>query len=127
MENLLLVSSDEVSLSDLASALEKDGDVDVSWAKSGLEALKSVSDSAFDLVITDEILADMTGLELAGKLLSVNPMIQCASVTTLSQKEYHEKSEGLGLMDPLPDRSGEKDAERLMQDLRRIKGCLSGR
>lgn len=126
MENLLLVSSDKTSLSDLASALERDGDVDVSWARSGLEALKSVSSSDFDLVITDETLADMTGLELAGKLLSMNPMIHCASITTLSQKEYHEKSEGLGLMDPLPYRPGEKDAERLLQDLRQIKGCLSG-
>ena len=126
MENLLLVSSDITNLSDLASALEKDKDVDVSWTKSGLEAMKNVSGSAFDLVITDETLADMTGLELAGRLLSVNPMIHCASVTTLSQKEYHAKSEGLGLMDPLPDRPGEKDAERLLQDLRRIKGYLSG-
>ena len=126
MENLLLVSSDKTSLSDLASALEKDKDVDVSWAKSGLEALESVSGPVFDLVITDETLSDMTGLELADKMLSVNPMIHCASVSTLSQKEYHEKSEGLGLMDPLPDRPGEKDAERLLRDLRRIKGYLIG-
>jgi CheY-like chemotaxis protein len=125
--NLLLVSADKKPLSDLASALERDGDVDVSWAKSGLEALKSVSRSDFDLVITDETLPDMTGLELAGKLLSVNPMIHCASVTTLSQKEYHEKSDGLGLMDPLPAQPGKKDAERLLQDLRQIKGYLSGR
>jgi CheY-like chemotaxis protein len=127
MENLLLVSSDKASLSDLASALEEYKDVEMSWVESGLEALKSVSISDFDLVITDEILSDMTGLELAGKLLSINPMIQCASVTSLSQKEYHEKSEGLGLMDPLPDRPGEKDAERLLRDLRQIKGYLSGR
>jgi CheY-like chemotaxis protein len=127
MENLLLVSSDKEPLSDLASALETDGDVEVSWAKSGLEALKSVSSSDFDLIITNETLADMTGLELAGKLLSINPMIHCASVTSLSQKEYHEKSDGLGLMDPLPDRPGEKDAERLLKDLRQIKGYLSGR
>jgi CheY-like chemotaxis protein len=127
MLNLLLVSSDKTSLYDLASALGKNGEVDVSWAKSGLEALESVSGSAFDLVITDETLADMTGLELAGKLLSMNPMIHCASVTSLSQKEYHERSEGLGLMDPLPDRPGKKDAERLLQDLRQIKGYLNGR
>ena len=125
MESLLLVSSDKTPLSDLASALEKENDVEVSWAESGLEALRSVSGSAFDLVITDETLADMTGLELAGKLLSVNPMIHCVSVTTLSQKEYHEKSEGLGLMDPLPDGPGEKDAERLLKNLRQIKGLLS--
>ncbi|MBN1832726.1 MAG: response regulator [Deltaproteobacteria bacterium] len=127
MENLLLVSSDKEPLSELASALERDEDVEVSWAKSGLEALKSVSNSNFDLIITVETLSDMTGLELAGKLLSMNPMIHCASVTSLSQKEYHEKSEGLGLMDPLPDRPGEKDAKRLLRDLRQIKGYLSGR
>jgi CheY-like chemotaxis protein len=127
MENLLLVSSERTSLSDLALALEKDRDVDVSWAKSGLEALKSVSGSAFDLVITEETLADMTGLQFAGKLLSVNPMIHCVSVNTLPQEEYDEKSEGLGLMDPLPDRPGESDAERLLRDLRQIKGYLNDR
>ena len=124
MENLLLVSSDKTTLSDLASAMKKDKDVDVSWAKSGLEALKSVSGVAFDLVITDETLADMTGLELAGKLLTVNPMIHCACVSTLPSEEYQERSEGLGLMNPLPERPGEKDAERLLQDLRRIKGYM---
>jgi DNA-binding NtrC family response regulator len=127
VENLLLVSADKGPLSDLASALERDGDVEVSWAKSGFEALKSVSSSDFDLVIMDETLADMTALELAGKLLSMNPMIHCASVTSLSQKEYHEKSEGLGLMDPLPDRPGKEDAERLLRRLRQIKGYLRGR
>ncbi len=127
MVTLLLVSADKTSLSDLALALERDKDVDVSWAKTGLEALEIVSGSDFDLIITDEILSDMTGLELAGKLLSVNPMIHCASVTTLSQKEYHEKSEGLGLMDPLPAQPGEKDAERLLQNIRQIKGYLSSK
>lgn len=126
MEKVLLVSSDKTSLSNLASALERNKDVKASWAKSGFQALERVSDPAYDLVITDETLEDMTGLELAGRLLRVNPLIHCASVSTLPSEEYHEKSEGLGLMDPLPDRPGEKDAERLLQDLRRIKGYLSG-
>ena len=126
MEKFLLVASNKNALSDLASALEKQGDVDVSWATSGSNALKCVSGAPYDLVITDETLEDMTGIELAGRLLRVNPMIHCASVSTLPSEEYHEKSEGLGLMDPLPDRPGEEDAERLLHDLRRIKGYLSG-
>lgn len=126
MEKVLVVSSDKTSLSDLASALEKRGNVDVSWATSGSHALECVSGMAYDLVITDETLEDMTGLELAGRMLRVNPLIHCASVSTLPSEEYHKKSEGLGLMDPLPDRPGEEGAERLLQDLRRIKGYLSG-
>ena len=126
MEKVLLVSPDKTSLSNLASALEKQRDVGVSWATSGSHALECVSGASFDLVITEETLEDMTGLELAGRLLRVNPLIHCASVSTLPSEEYHEKSEGLGLMGPLPDRPGEEDAERLLQDLRRIKGYLSG-
>ncbi len=126
MEKVLLVSSDKTSLSNLASALEKNKDVKASWVKSGFQALEAVSNPAYDLVITDETLEDMTGLELASRLLRVNPMIHCVSVSTLPSEEYREKSEGLGLMDPLPDRPGEEDAERLLLDLRRIKGYLSG-
>jgi len=126
MDKLLLVSPSKDSLSGLASALTKDGDVDLSWAESGSEALERVSESAFDLVVTDETLEDMTGLELAGKLLSVNPMINCASVSSVSSEKFHAVSEGLGLMAQLPIRPGEKDAEKLLQDLRHIKGSLSG-
>ncbi|MBW2144153.1 MAG: hypothetical protein JRG75_07135 [Deltaproteobacteria bacterium] len=83
MYKLLLVATDKNSLSDLASALLTHGDVDLSWADSGSTALNMISTTPVDLLVTEETLADMSGLELANKLLHVNPMINCAAVSPL--------------------------------------------
>ena len=126
MLKLLLVSPDKDSLSALASALAKHADVELSWAESGGKALGLTSDTAVDLVVADERLGDMTGLEFARRLLSVNPMINCAAVSRLSPEEFHEASEGLGLLAHLPIRPGEVEAEELLQRLINLKNLASG-
>lgn len=126
MLKVLLVSPDKDSLSGLASVMVEQGDVDVSRAESGGKALEIASDAAIDLVVTDESLGDMTGLEFAGRLLSVNPMINCASVSRLSPENFHEASEGLGLMAQLPIQLGKEDAEKLLQHLRHLKTLMGG-
>ena len=126
MLKLLLVSPNKASLSGLASALAEHGDVDLSWAESGEKALDIASDTAIDLVVTDERLGDMTGLEFAGRLLSVNPIINCASVSHLSPENFHEVSEGLGLMAQLPIQPSKEDAEELLQRLRNFKSLMGG-
>ena len=124
MFKLLLVSPDEASLSGLASALAEYGDVDFSWAESGEQALNVVSNTAIDLVITDERLGDMTGLEFADRLLSVNPRVNCAAVSQITPENFHDASVGLGLMAQLPVRPGKEDAEKLIQCLRHLKGLI---
>ena len=126
MLKLLLVSSDKDALSDLAAALVQHGDVDLSWAKSGAAALGIVSNTAVDLIVTDETLGDMTGLEFAGRLLAVNPMIHCASVSRLSAEKFHEASEGLGMMSHLPAQPGKEHAQDLLKRLKHIKNLLAG-
>lgn len=126
MLKLLLVCPDRDSLSDFASALKGHDDVELYWAESGEIALDMASGSAIDLVVTDEDPGDMTGLELARRLNLVNPMINCASVSSLSSEKFREASEGLGLMAQLPVQPGKKDAEELLQNLRNIKGLLGG-
>ena len=124
MLKLLLVSPDNKSFSGLASALKEEDEVELSTAESGEKALAMVSESMFDLVVTDENLGDMTGLAMAKRLISLNPMINCVAVSSLPPEEFHEASEGLGLMDQLPVRPGAEDAEKLLRNLRHIKGAL---
>jgi len=126
MLKLLLVSSDKDALSDLASALAKYGDVELSWVESGGTALNLASDAAIDLIVTDERLGDMTGLEFAAKLLTVNPMINCASVSSLSHEKFHKVSEGMGLLAQLPIKPGKEHAKDLLQRLKYIKGLTDG-
>ncbi|HIJ56659.1 MAG TPA: hypothetical protein HPQ03_11095 [Deltaproteobacteria bacterium] len=123
---LMVVSPGNDSLSDLALALVKYDDVRLLWAESAKKALDIASVKAIDLIITDERLRDSTGLELAARLLRVNPMINCASVSRLSPESFHEASEGLGIMAQLPTHPGKEHAESLLHRLRQIKNLTSG-
>ena len=125
MLKLLLVASDKDSLSRLVSVLETHDDVELLQTESGENALKMVTDKAIDLVVTDENLGDMTGLEFVSRLVSLNPMLNCAVVSSLSPKEFHEASEGLGIMAQLPVPPGERDAEKLLKDLKNLKSLVS--
>ena len=121
MIRLLFVTPARDSLAGLASALEGNDEVELFWAQSGGKALDIVADTPVDLVVTDEFLGDMTGLELAERMLSVNPMINCAAVSKLSSKEFHEASEGLGVLAQLPAVPDKEQAEELLQRLIDIK------
>jgi len=92
----------------------------VLWAESGSTGLAMVSDKPFDLVVTDEHVGDMTGLEFAEKLITMNPMINCAAVSSLLPEEYHEASEGLGLLMQLPVKPGQEDVGKLLDHLKNI-------
>ncbi len=120
MLSVLLASSYTNALSDLASALIKHDHVDISRAESGKEALDMVSGKNYDLVVADEKISDMTGLEFVKRLVTVNPMVNSAVVGRLSEEEFHEAGEGLGLLMQLPPLPGEMEAENLMRCLKKI-------
>ena len=122
MPSILIVTEKKDDFSVFAAALKKHGDIDLSWAESGSKALDMASGRAFDLMVTDEELGDMTGLELTLKLLSVNPMINSASVSSLSTEDFHEASEGLGLMMQLSSPPSRDEAGELLERLRKITG-----
>ncbi|MBW1914627.1 MAG: response regulator [Deltaproteobacteria bacterium] len=126
MLKLLLVSNNIESFSEFVWALEENDANEILIAESGETAFKMIKDKTIDLVITDEKLRDMSGLYFAKKLIFSSPMTNCAAVSSLPEKEFHESSEGLGLMDHLPLNPGRSDAEELLKNLRLIKDLESG-
>jgi DNA-binding NtrC family response regulator len=126
MINLLLVTSHKTAFSDFSRELITRNGVSVAWADSGADALSMVSEKRFDLVVTDEKLSDMPGLVFAKKLVTQDPMVNCAAVSPLPEEAFHEASEGLGLLAKLPLSPGKKDAQNLLERLLMIKGMTSG-
>ncbi|MEA1946739.1 MAG: response regulator [Thermodesulfobacteriota bacterium] len=126
MIRLLLVTPYRKSLFELASALEKNDDVELTWTEAGQIALDMLSETAVDLVVADKELRDMTGLEFAEKLLRVNPMINCAILSSLPSDEFHEASEGLGVFAQLPLRPAKGDAKTLLKRLKNLKDLTAG-
>ena len=84
-----------------------------------------VSETVFDLVVADENLGDMTGLDFTEKLVAINPMVNCALISSLSGEDFHEAGEGLGILAQLPANPAKEHAEPLLKTLRQLKESLS--
>lgn len=89
MLNILLASRDETSMSAFKAGFEEH-DVQTVWAESGRDALSMIAQRDFDLVVTDENLEDMTGLEFIKTIIALKPMVNCAAVSTLLPEDFHE-------------------------------------
>ena len=121
MTQVLFVTADKTNLSDLLLGLETPGSA-IHWASTGHQALQEIKGNPIDLVVTDEHIGDMTGLALIKQLVKANPMINCAAVSSLSKADYHEASEGLGVLMQLPIRPSKADGEALMAYLKKVLG-----
>jgi len=119
MISILLAGENRENLSELAATL-KENNVNTDWADSGSAALSMIKDKKFDLVITDEKLADMTGRKLVEEIISINAMMNCIAVSSLSPKDFHEEFEGLGVLMQLPGNPGKKEAYELIEYLKKI-------
>ncbi|MFH2045581.1 MAG: response regulator [Pseudomonadota bacterium] len=120
MLKVLLVTAIKENFFDFAKEIEKQKDAIVLWTDLGQKALDMVSVSPVDLVVADENLKDMTGLQLALRLLSVNPMVNCSVVSSLDAEQFHEASEGLGLMSQLLPHPVAEQAVELLVRLKEI-------
>jgi CheY-like chemotaxis protein len=119
MIRIMLVGRDQISLTALKSGLAK-SDVHLVHAESGGIGLSMIAEGNFDLVVADENLGDMTGLEFIKALVSKSPMVNCAALSSLASEDFHEASEGLGILMQLPVRPGQEHAEMLLEQLKKI-------
>lgn len=63
MAHILVVDDDRITIEIISVALQKENHV-IAKAENGLEALKLIKQSSFDLVITDMVMPEMNGLDL---------------------------------------------------------------
>jgi response regulator RpfG family c-di-GMP phosphodiesterase len=124
MIKILLVTSEREPFAEFAEVLNKKDFIEIVWAESGQSALNILGNNPSDLVVVNENLDDMTGIEFLKKLLPINPMINTAAVSPLSPEEFHEASEGLGVLMQLPVSPSKLDAENLLQSLNALKNLL---
>ena len=120
MLTILLASRQPERFQKLRAELSARHPVTFTQASSGRTSLAKVRASAVDLVIVDAMLGDMTGEELVRQLLEVNAMINAVLVSDTSPEVFHERTEGLGILMPLPPVCGKAEAIKLGQCLVRL-------
>ena len=125
MMEIVLAGGNLASMSAFKTALEENG-AQVTCLDSGQQTLGAVSEKSFDLLVADETVEDMSGLELIESVIMSQPMLNCAAVSSLSKEDYHEASEGLGVLMQLPPAPGREDADALMKHLNKIQSFKVG-
>ena len=125
MTQIIFAGSGLASLPAFKKAME-DSKGRVTCLGTGGLVVAAVSKGGFDLLIADEFLEDMSGIDLIEKVVALNPMLDCALVSSLPPDEYHEASEGLGILMQLPNQPGQAEADALMNHLKKIQSFKVG-
>ncbi len=123
MVKIVIVTSRREAFNAFGNALETaDRDVTLKWVRSGADALDIADQMSPDLIIVDDPLEDIDGPGLIRRLLGVNAMINTALVSRLSDGDFHEATEGLGILNNLPLDPDESDAQAVLKTLTEIAG-----
>lgn len=122
MMNFLLVCNEADSLKQLETGLNTQSEVMVTRAFSGREALDKVTGkgAAFDLVILDRELDGSPGKAWIEKIIAVNAMINTALVSDLDEKDFHEETEGLGILMKISPAPDESEAATVVERLSKV-------
>lgn len=96
----IMLAGEKVRLSGLAAGLHGVAETRSFSASTGAEVLEWLEngDTACRLVVIDERLDDMTGLDLARKIAISHPFVNSGLVSSLNHDQFHACTEGLGLL-----------------------------
>ncbi|MBI5912228.1 MAG: sigma-54-dependent Fis family transcriptional regulator [Betaproteobacteria bacterium] len=99
---ILVVDDEEIVIRSCLRILGDAADCEVEAVQDGMEALKKIDDSHYDVLILDIMMPKMDGLEVLRRVKETHPDIDVIMVTGLSQIDTAVKSMKLGAFDYLP-------------------------
>jgi two-component system, cell cycle response regulator CpdR len=100
MARILLAEDDDDMRNFLVKALQKAGHEVVSFAE-GLSAFEEIKQTNFDLLLTDIVMPEMDGIELARRASELDPSLKIMFITGFAAVALH------------PDSKAPKDAKVL--------------
>jgi DNA-binding NarL/FixJ family response regulator len=104
---IVIVSPQVEKWKDFSEALGHRCSTNVIEVRSDAEAVDAAREKRPVVMIIDQDLGDMPGIELVPRLLQINAMIHMALVSDQPEEVFHDQTEGLGILmklSPLPDR-----------------------
>lgn len=121
---IVFIAKDFSRFGPLVYRLRRDRRVELIPVVTGAAGLSQLRGKPIDLVIVDEQLEDMSGIEFVRQLVTVNPLANTAIVGALTEEDFHEATEGMGVLMQLPRQPTEQDAETLLGLMAKIAGLM---
>ncbi|MDY0275626.1 MAG: hypothetical protein RBR42_09355 [Desulfomicrobium sp.] len=97
-------------------------DMDILWMDSGLEIVQAARTATWALVVVDGLMPGLDYKKFLIDLLTANAMLNTVVITDLSDHDFHEESEGLGVLRALPSLPGFADGQQVFRQLADILG-----
>lgn len=119
-KKILLVTAREEALNAFIQGIEADGRFSWISVSTPEEALKTASGQGIVLVIVDGVKEKDFGLGLVKSLLSINAFIHTAVLSPMEEEDFHEYSEGLGVLARLPVKPDAAHARELLLQLQKM-------
>lgn len=104
-------------MADFKKGLAAHAEVEIFQADSGEEALQFLADQRIDLIAIDQAVTDMSGLEVAQAVAQFHPFVSSVLVSDASEADFHEQTEGLGVLMRLPEAPDESVALKVLQHM----------
>jgi DNA-binding NarL/FixJ family response regulator len=125
MKHILIVTSHENKFTEFINALANEGPAEIIRAGSLQEAMDALDAATPDLVIPDLVIIDeevngTPGLTISRDILMKNAMVNQVLVSSLTPNEFHEASEGLGIMAQLPPEPDAAQAKKMLSILKKM-------
>ena len=123
----LLIATPEKKALEKFEAWLKENNAKISWTDSCEAVLAKTKKEKFDLIIMDETLSGgSNGLDCIRQLTLSDPFANCAAISSLCSEDFHEATEGLGVLMRLPPNPGRDDAKMLFDHLNKILELIKG-
>lgn len=111
--NCMIATPRIEEITDFLGGLRESGTVEVTVIGTGEDALSAIKNEAPSFVVVDEGLSDYAPLDLVMEIIKANALINTTVVSSLSPREFHDASEGLGVLTSLPPQPSREDGIEL--------------
>ncbi|MGL1932548.1 MAG: response regulator [Desulfotalea sp.] len=118
--NILIVDDEKSSLAELKNYLEAKGNINLSLTSSTKEALQLCSKRGLDIAIFAENLINRSGLDFIKEIVPINPFLNCALQSPLEADDFHEVTEGYGILLQIPILNPEKSGDEIVEVVKKI-------
>ena len=118
MEHILLIDDEQILLEMVETMLERLG-YHVTAKLNSFEALAAFQKEpeAFDLVITDQTMPGLTGLDLSRQILQIRPEIPIILCTGYSSLITEEKAKAIGIKRFIMKPLSKKDLSKIIREI----------
>ncbi len=124
MLQILLLTNRREAMDCFADTVSSDPGVTLERVSSVSEALDILRTRSPHLAVIDGELPDLEWVDVVREMVAVNAMVNTAVTSPLNDVDFHEKTEGLGILCRLPPEPDDKDAGSLLRKLREVLGMM---